>query len=136
MATADALVGLKDILLGHAEVSALCEQRVYGGELPQEQAASMPRKAILLRWAGGGGPLYRLLTVWRVDVYCWGETPYEASVLHRTVHACLKHVSHGLVANVMVYSIEESGGPLQLREPDTLWPAVVQSWVITFADDP
>ena len=132
--TPDFLGALITHLAATSAITALVSTRIYGQELPDSEIAAMPRKTLMLRWAGGAGGLYRNLSVWRVDVWHYGETPFEAGVLHRTVHDVLKHLSREVSAGVLLHALEESGGPLPIREPDTHWPVVVQAWLLYAAD--
>ncbi|MEP1879763.1 MAG: DUF3168 domain-containing protein, partial [Roseibium sp.] len=53
MAQADLIGALTEVLKADAEASALAGARVFGGELPGAEAASMPRAACVLRASGG-----------------------------------------------------------------------------------
>ena len=50
----DAVAALVAYLRGDAEVAALVVGRVYGAELPPQEAAQMPRKAVVVAASGGG----------------------------------------------------------------------------------
>jgi hypothetical protein len=137
VATADALGALLIWLGDDPDIAMLTAGRLYGAELPTSEVGTMPKKVIIVRWAGGFGVIdVLLLSSWRVDIWCYGATPYEASVLHRFVHSRMKALPGITIAGVKLYPAQESGGPLSVRELDTKWPAVIQSFAVLFADDP
>jgi len=136
MSTPDHLAALITYLQAQPAIEALVGARVYGLELPPAELAAMPRQTLMLRWSGGIGGSYRLLSVWRLDVWAYGATPYEAGALHRVAHSVLKHLSREVSGGVLLHSLEEGGGPLPIREPETYWPAVVQAWQLFAGDIP
>jgi hypothetical protein len=131
----DAMAALLTFLGQQASITALVETRLFGMELPDTEIAAMPRKAMVLRWAGGLiGSLPEVLHSRRVDVHCYGETPYEAERLHRTVYPILKGCFRQVVGDVMVHNVAEAGGAVPVRDPTFLWPSVVQSWAVIVDD--
>ena len=137
----DPVAAIVALLKADAGVSALVSTRVFGEELPQAQAADMPRKGVVIRSAGGVSPVGGTLrhTGRRVDAICWGETPYEAGRINRAVFCALKEVRRERIAldagAVLIHWIEDASGPLSLRDADTSWPAVTQSFQIFHAMD-
>jgi hypothetical protein len=136
-ATADALVALRIWLGDDVDIATLTAGRIFGAELPSGEVGTMPKKVVLVRWAGGFGVSdVVLLSSWRVDIWCYADTPYEASRLHRFVHHRMKSLTGMLVNGIKLYPAQEAGGPVSIREPETKWPAVIQSFAVMFADDP
>jgi hypothetical protein len=136
-ATADAIRALITWLGTQPDIASLTAGRIYGGELPTSEVGTMPKKVILLRWAGGLGISdVILLSNWRVEIWCYGETPYEGDLLNRLVHRRMKSLTSQMIDGVKLYPVQESEGPHNFREPDTKWPATIQSWSSLFADDP
>jgi hypothetical protein len=132
---ADSLSALVAYLSAQAEVSGLVAGRVYGAELPAVEVPSMPRHVILVRWAGGSGTLVQArLHSGRVDVWSYGITPFEANRLWRSVYPALKSLDRRVYAQTLLHGLREAGGPMNVREPATEWPAVIQSWQILAAD--
>lgn len=129
------------ILKADSAVAALAGTRVFGEELPQAEAGAMPRKGVVIRSAGGISPVRGRLrhTGGRVDAICWAETPFEANQMNRAVFDALKSVLRTRVTlasgNVLIHWIEDASGPLSLRDADTNWPAVTQSFQIFHAMD-
>lgn len=136
-ATADPIAAILTYLKADPDVTALATTRIFGAELPQTLAGVMPKQAIVVRYAGGFGLFQQqLVSSWRIDVWAYGETPHQASLLSRTVHGRLKTFTPQMIDGIKIYTIQESAGPISIREPDTTWPAVISSWLIYFADDP
>lgn len=137
--SADMIGAVVTLLTADAEVTALAGTRVFGIELPAREAKSMPRKGVIIRPAGGISPVggYAEVTGERIDAIAWGETPYEADRLARAVFAALKGARRQVVAvgggNVLIHWIEDAGGRLALRDAETNWPAVTQSFQVLFA---
>lgn len=134
----DPLAAIKALLLADAAVAALAGHRVYGIELPASEAAHMPRKAVVVRPAGGISPVggFVDLTGGRIEIIAWGETAYEAALLAGAVFGALKPVRREVAANVLVHWIEDAGGPTAIRDPDTGWPAAVQPYQVLYATIP
>ncbi|MBZ0164568.1 MAG: DUF3168 domain-containing protein [Notoacmeibacter sp.] len=139
MIAADMIGAVVALLKADADVSGLVGTRVFGIELPEEEAASMPRKGVVIRPSGGIGLAggYGEITGERIDAISWGETPYEAGRISRAVFAALKRARRQIVdvdgENVLIHSAEEAGGRLALRDAETNWPAVTQAFQVIYA---
>lgn len=139
MAAADVIAALAVILKADAAIAALVGARVFGIELPAEEAVSMPRKAIVLRPAGGTSPIggYAKHTGQRVDVISWGETPYEADRLAGEAFVALQQLRRQAASlassRVLIHSADPAGGRFALRDAETNWPASTQPFQIFFA---
>ena len=137
--SADVIGAMVALLKAQSAVSNLVVDRVFGIELPDEEAASMPRKAIVIRPAGGVSPVggYVKHTAARFDFICWGETPFEADRLSRAVFNTLKAARRQTVSvegvPVLIHWIEDAGGRLAIRDSDTNWPAATQAFQIFHA---
>ena len=130
MAIADAIGTIISLLSADTDISALVGARVFGAELPPAEAASMPRKAIVVTAAGGidaadFAPWQRP----RFDLKCYGETPGEADLVRRTAHAVLKQAERGSVGGTLMFSCTQSAGPTQFRDPDFDWPISMETWL-------
>lgn len=137
--SADVIGAAVTLLKAQSAIFDLVGTRVFGNELPDEEAASMPRKAIVVRSAGGVSPVggYAKHTAGRFDFICWGETPFEADKLSRTVFSVLKSARRQTVTaddhDVLIHWIEDAGGRLAVRDGDTNWPASTQPFQIFHA---
>lgn len=111
------------------DAAGVADGRVFGVELPDGEIASMPRKCAVVRPAGGATstgymPTGRL----RLDVRCYGATPYEAAEVEAAVAAVLHHYRGGVTVHGRVHWFRQAGGINHLRDPDTDWPLALSVW--------
>lgn len=137
---ADSVKAVKDILAADSSVIALVGTRVFGIELPQSEANNMPRKCIVIKPSGGAGfgvgdRDFVKHSADRVDIFYYGETPFEANKLRRTAYDVLKQVSRTVVNQVLVHWLNRAGGPIPLRDPDTTWPLTFESFQVFYAEE-
>jgi hypothetical protein len=104
--------------------------RVYGAELPQDQAEFMPRKAVVVRRSSGvAGIAGRTrLEVGFLTIVCWGETPEEAARLRGAVRDALRECIRRVVLQTLLHSFDPSSAPIQDRDAETDWPYVAEPW--------
>lgn len=135
-AVADPIKGLTTFLKADATIAALVAARVFGEELPKSETASMPRKCIVVEPSGPGslGGGYQEYGDLRVDLRCYGETPYEARRLQRAAYGALKALRRKVHSGVLLHWAIRSGGPIGLRDPDTDWPFVFESYQVLVAE--
>lgn len=138
--TADPIAALIKILQDNPDVSALILTRVYGDELPRTDADSMPRKCVVLKLSGGfASQDYMEHRTFRFDALSYGETPYEAGLVQRTVSPVLQKVgldNQRVHDGVLIHWVNRGGGPLSLRDPDTDWPLKFESFECFHAEAP
>lgn len=136
----DVIPALISFLKADAAVAALVGTRVFGAEVPAGETASQPRKAIILRQGGGTSEdSYLPLGIPRIDLHAHGETPYEARRVRRAAHTALKALQREVITgvtdgDVLLHHLNASGGPVDLRFPETDWPVVIESWDVMFAE--
>lgn len=131
----DHIVAITDVLKADSGVSALVGTRVFGIELPEAETANMPRKCIVVKQSGGlGNRSYIRHSNPRIDVFCYGETPYEARKLRREVYEALQQLVRVVVNSTLIHWVNPSGGPLDLRDPDTQWSVCFESFDMFAAD--
>lgn len=128
-----------DILKANSAITTLVSTRVFGIELPQAEAASMPRKAIVIQPSGGGAfPVgsndFVEHSTLRFDAFCYGETSFEAEKVRREVYDVLKQLRRTVINTVLVHWINPAGGLLSLRDSATDWPVMFQSHEMFFAE--
>ena len=74
----DPIITLVQYLLGQADMTALVEQRIYGGGLPPDRADV--NTAIIIRQSGGPTEIYQETIAWpRFEIRCYGRTDEEAA---------------------------------------------------------
>ena len=128
----DIIAAVKSFLLLDAAVSPLVNDRVYAGELPKGQTPDMPRKAIVLRYAGGiESNTFVPIARPRIDITSYGETYHEAGRVDRAAYAALKDLDRQTVDGVLLHGVAISGGPLMLKDPQTSWPYQWRSITVT-----
>lgn len=136
MAEADIITAIATLLKADAGVTALCADRVFGDELPEDEAATMPRAAIVIRSSGGtsiaGGSFVQHDTQ-RFDLVAYGATKLDADVLRRAARRALAAFRRRLVGTVLVHWIDSAGGFSSGRDRDGQWPYSFQSFQIFHA---
>lgn len=133
----DAIAGLRAFLLADPDVAALVSGRVFGGELAGAEAASMPRKAIVVARAGGPGAIgkgYQRYGDIGVELRCYGETPHSADQLWRRAYPALKQLARVIEDGCLIHWAKLGGGPMALRDPDTDWPFTLASFQVLVAE--
>ena len=135
MAIQDGLAALITYLKAQPAISSALGTRVFGLELPERETDNMPRKAIVCNLAGGMGyasyiDVYKL----RIDFYCYGETPYEASEVWRTLKPILRDMEKNVTSSTCLRSAVHSGGATFTRESVTEWSVVIDSWLVEFKE--
>jgi hypothetical protein len=123
-------------LAADSDIAALAGARVFGGELPETEATSMPRGAIVVRESGGGflGAEWQEYGDVRLDVITYGAIVDDASDLARAVRRRLKAMTRNVSETALLHWAKPDGGALPLRDPDTGWPYVVSSWQVLLAE--
>jgi hypothetical protein len=133
---ADPITALRDWLLATPSVAADVGTRVFGGELPEAEAASMPRAAIVLRPAGGtsltAGSFSRHDTQ-RIDLLAYGATPQEADALARKCRPLIADLRRQVISGCLIHWVDVAGGLSARRDRDTVWPFAFQSFQIFHA---
>lgn len=110
--------------------------RVFGGELPAHEAASMRSDTIVIRPSGGislTGDSNVEHDTQRVDLFGYGATPRDAMALVERAGLALRRVERRVAADTLVHWVNSAGGYSSGREPDTDWPRVFQSFQIFYA---
>ena len=125
----DMLLAAIELLKRDADVAALADTRVYGEEVPESEAAAMPRPLVVLSSVpiGGDAGGYIELEELAFDALCYGETPAKAAELRRAVYAALKHARRQVVDETLLHWFKPLSGPRPSRV-DTQWPYCAQTW--------
>ena len=132
---ADIIVATRDYLLTIPDLAPLLGTRIFAVELPASESKNMPRKALVIRPAGGSGSDgYEEFAHQRFDFFCYGETPHEADRVRRAAHGAVKPMDRKEHLGVLIHSIRSSGGSTFFREPDTDWPVSWESWIVMAAE--
>jgi len=134
----DPLLALRALIAVDAEVAALAGTRVFAAELPDSEAAAMPRAAAVIAASGGPPDLgYAPLAHRRIDVRTYGKTPLGAMTLHLAVHAVLKNLRRTPSLTVLVHSASLDAGPVAMREPEVgaEWPFVFASYEVFVSEE-
>lgn len=136
MAEADIIKAITEVLKTDGNVAGLAETRVFGGELPGEEAAFMPRNAVVIQPSGGvslaAGSFLNHDTQ-RLDLFSYGATPFEAEALRRLCRRALVNVRRRIVSGCLIHWIEPAGGFFAGRDPDAAWPRAFQSYQVFHA---
>jgi len=118
---ADPVSTVVSLLEADSAVSALVGPNVFGGELPRSDPPTMPQKAVVVVPSAGPSNLgggWLPFNDFRVDVICYGATPFEAyGVWDVVVPALTDALKHD-----RVHWARTAAGPIQYRDPATDWP--------------
>ncbi|WP_048648949.1 tail completion protein gp17 [Nitratireductor soli] len=136
MDEADIITATVTLLKSDAAVTALCADRVFGDELPNDEAAAMPRAAIVVRASGGtsiaAGSFIQHDTQ-RLDLVAYGATKFDADALRRAARRVLTALRRRVIGNVLIHWIESAGGFSSGRDRDGAWPYAFQSFQVFHA---
>lgn len=128
---ADPIGAVVAMLSAHAPLAFALGGRVFGGELPATEAASMPRKALVVRPSGGvslTGNTFAEVDTQRIDLFAYGETPREADWVMKVAGLHLRRMRPGVWAGTMLHSCNSASGASSGREPGTEWPREFRSF--------
>lgn len=128
---ADLQAGLVAYLSAQSGVAFLVGDRVFGGELPSEEAAFMPRRALVIRLSGGvslTGESTLDHDTQRFDVFSYGKTPLQAGTVMSQADHALRSLTRGVWADCLIHRVNSAGGASQGREPVTEWPRHFRSY--------
>ncbi len=129
---------LRTFLLADAGVSALVGTRVFVIELPPAQAVSMPRQCIVIKPSGGPAfqpGSYIDHAYQTLDVFSYGETPFEADEVRDAVTDALRLLRRDLTGTTLIHWVQPAGGWASNRDPDADWPYGLQSFQAFYALD-
>ncbi|WP_328805081.1 DUF3168 domain-containing protein [Stappia albiluteola] len=130
---ADLVGAIMNALLADAAFNAASQGRVFAGELPPAETASMPRAATMIQPAGGAsiaaGSFVEHDTQ-RLDLFFYGETPNQANELARAGRDVLSRLRRVVVSGVLIHWVEPAGGYSAGRDRDGNWPVAYQSYQV------
>lgn len=133
---ADPIGALVAAMLADTDVAAIAGTRGFGGELPAEETALMPRAAFVIR-ASGGVPLmggsFIEAEAQRVDVYAYGKTQRQASQLGELLALKLRRLQRKVIGGTLIQWVNSAGGYTSGRDPETEWPRAWRSFQVFFA---
>ncbi|MCZ7538240.1 MAG: hypothetical protein M5T61_21420 [Acidimicrobiia bacterium] len=119
-----------------SDLVALVGGRVYGGQVPQFENASMPRPLVTVNPAGGGF-LGRSQDYGdrRIDVDCYGQTRPESWAVYLASRGRASSISNASSPTGCSWhwANEASRGTSGV-EPDTDWPVTYSSWQLLASD--
>ncbi len=132
----DIVAALVTFIKADGGVSALVGTRVFGLELPGAEAASMPRKAVVLKPSGGpsfASGSYSEHDTQRIDVFAYGETLFEATRVRTAVSDAFRALRRGKTGTTLIHWVEPAGGWASQRETKLEWPRAFQSFQAFYA---
>lgn len=132
----DIVGALVAMLKADAGVAALAGTRVFGGELPADETAAMPRAAIVIAPSGGvslTGASFLEADTQRVDLVAWGATPLSAAALLAAADEAMRGARRASWANVLIYWVNRAGGYAAARDRDGQWPFAFRSYQVFHA---
>jgi hypothetical protein len=133
MSAANIEAGLVAFLKADVATNAVTGGRIFGGEMPEAETASMPRTAIVVKASGGlqlMGDSYVEHDTQRVDVFAFGKTPSAAGAVMRTAALALRQLRRSVHGGVLLHWANSASGSIAGREPVTEWPRQFQSFQV------
>lgn len=135
---ADIITAIVDVLKADAAVAGLAGEHGYGDELPESAVMLMPRHAFVVQ-ASGGAPFQPRSKVnaeaQRLDLICYGPTPFEADRLRQVARPVLLGIQRHLQGNVLIHWVQSAGGYLTGRDRDGQWPYAFASFQTLFSEE-
>jgi len=131
------ITALVAFLKDDAEVTTQAGTKVFGAELPPDEAVNMPQKCIVIQAAGGPvGPGRSRIryNVIRIDVKGYGTTPETAWDVYQAAYDALKQLVPTKQGPALLYDASVAGGPLQLRDANLEWPMVLGSFDVSVSE--
>lgn len=131
----DVMEALRSLALADADISALVGTRVWVNRIPRDEIEAAdtfhPPKMLVLRQAGGRAKGDTLpVDHPTINALCYGESDYEADRVRRAVWERFTALSRETHADVLIYDINTSGGPIPSVEPDLVWPVISQGFIV------
>lgn len=128
----DPLSALIAYLKADSALTALVGARVFGAELDRRENASMPRACVVVSPAGGGfiGLENQVYADSRVDVDCYGATPYAAWQVYLAAEEAMETLEREVYTDVLLHWAKPSARGSNGRTPDADWPIVLSSWQV------
>lgn len=118
-------------LAADADVASLAGTRIYGAELPVDDASAMPRYAVVVQNAGGNGKAnYSTQYNARFDIYAYGATPAQAYDLQLACIGALERMGRAVISGTILYSASSLTGVYPGRTPEVFWPFAFSTWSI------
>jgi hypothetical protein len=130
---ADLEGGVVAYLKSDPVTAAATEGRIFGGELPASETASMPRTALVVRASGGislTGESKLEHDTQRLDVFAFGATPRAATAVMRAAALALRRLDRSVHAGCLIHWANAASGSIAGREPVTEWPRQFQSFQV------
>lgn len=126
----DSAIATLALLKQDADLQALVDVRVWGEKLPEAEASVQARPNVVMRHApvvaGVGG--YLELQTTGFDLFCYGANPEQAKQVYLEVYRILKHARRQVIAETLLHSYDQVGGPRAYADPDIQWDCVLSSW--------
>lgn len=118
----NAATAIRARLLENTGIVESVGDRIYVAELPQHEAADMPRPAIVIRLTGGIVQSHYLPHLpQRIDVIAYGATFGEAAELDDAIARDLHQLDGGSYDGIGVRGVGV-GGSYTARDPTFGWP--------------
>lgn len=126
----DTILALRAYLLADTGVQALSGGRIFNETLPQGEASSMPRAAVVLQSYGGTG--YANLNVINPDyvIRTYGANAMEAHGLASAITNALRNINRTVSGNALLHSALLQTGPFYGRDPETYWGYYYSTWTV------
>lgn len=130
----DVVVAVKEWLADGADLAEASEGRIFGHELPDSEAESMPRPCVVVHDAGGYvDDLPEAMDRARIDVKAYGATRDQAKSMAVLVALRMRELTRATRNDVVISGAKRAGGYIPLTEPIGAWPGVLRSYFVPYA---
>ncbi len=132
------VIALRLFLLADTAINTMLGDRVFAIDLPKSEAAFMPRQCVVIKPSGGASfqpGSYIDHEFQTVDVFSYGETPFEAEAVRNAVNDAFRLMRRNTTEQTLIHWVQPAGGWASNRDSDADWAYGFQSFQAFYALD-
>lgn len=134
-ATIDVMAATRAHLLADSALATEVSNRIWAGEIPDDELANMPTKAILIV-PDSARPYISVPAIRdRPQFLCYGVTDRDAWQVYRKLYNAMQRIGLTTVdTDKRIMQAFQSGGPLSLAELELGWPRIAVHFTVIWAE--